>query len=468
LIEVKGWSEVPRALPLFESLLTFENRPSGFTAAEQKATIEISNLFHSNRNNLPLTMVVNPAGRLTLQATYDARRFQPAVIAQLLSRFKTTLESMLTQPEVKLQDVEMLTEAERNSLKEAEAKREVAKFSRFKNIKPKVVEVERPSLIKTSYLAAGETLPLVVEPNIADVDPANWASNNREFIDAELRRHGAILFRNFQLHSVADFESFAQGIYPELFSNYGDLPREETSSRVYKSTPYPADKAILFHNESSHLRRWPMKQWFFCVKSAEQGGETPIVDCRKIYNLLDPKIATRFAEKQLMYVRNFTDGIDVSWQEFFKTTDRAVVEERCREASMDFEWKNNGLRIRQVCQAVAKHPVTGETVFFNQIQLHHISCLDAETRENMLSLFQEQDLPRNVYYGDGSVIEDVVVDEIREVYERAAVRFGWREGDVLMVDNMLVAHARAPFVGSRKIVVAMGEMMINEPQGQES
>ena len=38
------------------------------------------------------------------------------------------------------------------------------------------------------------------------------------------------------------------------------------------------------------------------------------------------------------------------------------------------------------------------------------------------------------------------------------VQFQWREGDVLMVDNMLVAHARNPYQGARKIVVAMGEM----------
>jgi amino acid adenylation domain-containing protein/non-ribosomal peptide synthase protein (TIGR01720 family)/FkbM family methyltransferase len=462
LVQVQGWSEVSRGLPLFESLLTFENRPTGFTEPERKPTLEISNLFHWNRNNLPLTMVVNPAGRLTLQATYDSRRFQAPLITQLLSRFQTALERMVIQPEVKLQDIEMLSAAERARLQEAETRREVTKFSRFKNIKPKFVDVEEPGLIRKSYFAEEQTLPLIVEPSIADVDPANWATNNLDFIDAELRRHGAILFRNFQLHTVADFERFAQGIHPELFSNYGDLPREETSSKVYQSTPYPADKAILFHNESSHLRHWPMKQWFYCVKAAERGGETPIVDCRKVYNLLDPQIAARFAARQLMYVRNFTDGIDVSWQEFFKTTDRRMVEERCREASMGFEWKDNGLKIRQVCQAVAKHPTTGELVFFNQIQLHHISCLEPETRENILSLFQENELPRNVYYGDGSVIEDSVVDEIRQVYERAAVKFAWHEGDVLMVDNMLVAHARAPFEGSRKIVVAMGQMMSSE------
>ena len=48
---------------------------------------------------------------------------------------------------------------------------------------------------------------------------------------------------------------------------------------------------------------------------------------------------------------------------------------------------------------------------------------------------------------------------IRALYERIAVRFPWKAGDILMVDNMLVAHARAPFTGARKIVVAMGEMI---------
>ena len=79
-------------------------------------------------------------------------------------------------------------------------------------------------------------------------------------------------------------------------------------------------------------------------------------------------------------------------------------------------------------------------------------------RESLLSLFGEQDLPRNCYYGDGSIIEDSTIDHISEVYRTAAVAFPWRMGDVLMVDNMLVAHARNPYRGSRKILVAMGEM----------
>jgi alpha-ketoglutarate-dependent taurine dioxygenase len=98
-------------------------------------------------------------------------------------------------------------------------------------------------------------------------------------------------------------------------------------------------------------------------------------------------------------------------------------------------------------------------VFFNQVQLHHLSCLDSATRDSMLALFKEEDMPRNVYYGDGSLIEDEVMEKLDELFWTTSVSFPWREGDLIMVDNMLVAHARQPYVGPRKILVAMGEMI---------
>lgn len=321
------------------------------------------------------------------------------------------------------------------------------------------IDLSAVSLTKSSYLQPGQLLPLIIQPLMDGVNLANWAANNRDYLSEELARHGGILFRNFNLDTSAKFEVFARAISPELFDEYGDLPRDNPGAKVYHSTPYPADKAILFHNESSHMHRWPMKIWFYCVKAAEKGGATPIIDCRKSYRTLDAKIIARFAEKKLMYVRNFIDGLDVSWQQFFQTSDKARVEEYCRKAGMDFEWKGeNRLTTRQVCQAVARHPHTGEMVFFNQVQLHHISCLDPDVRESMLSMFKEEDLPRTVYYGDGSVIEDSVVEEISAVYEQIAVRFQWQSSDVIMLDNMMVAHARDPFEGSRKILVAMAEI----------
>ena len=207
------------------------------------------------------------------------------------------------------------------------------------------------------------------------------------------------------------------------------------------------------------MHRWPMLIWFYCVKAAERGGETPIVDCRQVYQHLDPSLRDRFERKGLMYVRNFTDKLDVSWQSFFQTEDREKVEAYCREASIELQWKDDSLRIRQRSPAVVQHPNTGEKVFFNQIQLHHVSCLPEPVQASLRSMLAEQDFPRNVYYGDGSPIEDSAVGQIRDVYDRLAVSFRWQERDVLMLNNMLVAHSRNAFSGTRKIVVALGEIV---------
>jgi Taurine catabolism dioxygenase TauD, TfdA family len=326
------------------------------------------------------------------------------------------------------------------------------------------------SPVRATVMTPGDRFPLVVSPATAGgtpappaagrVDIAAWAAENRAFLVQSLYAHGALLFRGFGLATAEDFERVASAIVPELFGEYGDLPREGASSKVYCSTPYPADKSILFHNESSHLPRWPLKQFFFCVKASETGGETPLLDCREVARVLDRKIFDPFAAKGLVYVRNFCEGIDVSWQDFFKTTDKSVVEKVCKDDGMECEWvKGRQLRIKQRGRAVAKHPVTGDTVFFNQVQLHHPYCIDPKTRKSLVALFKEEGLPRNVYYGDGSRIEDATMAELDKVFWKTAKAFPWQSGDIVMLDNMLVAHARKPFTGTRKIVVAMGEMM---------
>jgi len=321
--------------------------------------------------------------------------------------------------------------------------------------------VDSTRLVETGFAPGAEgRLPLVVTPAVDGVDLARWCAANAAELEAHLDRHGAVLFRGFPLEGVDDFERVAITIAPDLFAEYGDLPPESASARVYGSTPYPPDKTILFHNESSHLPTWPLRQFFFCAVPAAEGGETPLLDCREAYRELEPELREEFERKGLLYVRNFVGGVDVSWQEFFRTTDSAEVERTCRESGMDFEWAHDdGLRVRQASPAVVTHPRTGERVFFNQIQLHHPSCLDPETRAALRQLFADEDLPRNVLFGDGAPIPDEAVDEIGRLYERLCVEQPWAEGDLIALDNMLVSHARRPFAGPRKILVAMGRMV---------
>lgn len=407
--------------------------------------------------------VQEKAAELQVFWNYNSDLFDRATIEAMSTQFDLLLQRIVTNPTMRLNKlgIDLSQEKETQHMQPSDRKEQRRKT--FTSVKPKVVSTPVESLIKTSYLTPDQPLPLIIEPAVSDVDLIEWAQANRTWIEQELHTHGAILFRGFGVNDVDTFERVAQSVTDELFGEYGDLPREGLGGKVYTSTPYPADKAILFHNESSHLHRWPMKQWFYCVKAAQQGGETPLADCRKVYAALSPELRERFAQKQLMYVRNFTDGLDVRWQDFYGTDDRSIVEEYCRETEVECQWQpGNNLRTRQIRMAVAQHPETAETIFFNQIPVHHIACLDEAARASLQALYREEDLPRNVYYGDGTPIEDEVVEQVLAAYEQVAVRFPWQEGDIILLDNMLVAHARDPFVGPRKIVVAMGDMITAE------
>lgn len=323
------------------------------------------------------------------------------------------------------------------------------------------VRLTAGALVKTGYLDPQKKLPLVVQPAISNVNLAAWAAANLDLIESELIKHGALLFRGFDIDSIAAFDEFVRAVSEEML-DYSEpsSPRTEVARQIYTSTDYPASEWIQMHNELSYAHEWPRKVFFYCVQPAEQGGATPIAHGREVWRLLAPKIKERFREKQVMYVRNFRPGLDLPWQHVFNTTSRLAVEEYCRRSGIACEWLGKDrLRTRQIRQAVIDHPVTKDTVWFNQAHAFHAASLDPVVREALLAEMDEEDLPRQAYYGDGSAIEDSVIAEICEAYARASVIFQWQKGDLLLLENMLTAHGRTPFAGLRQILVAMSELV---------
>jgi alpha-ketoglutarate-dependent taurine dioxygenase len=321
----------------------------------------------------------------------------------------------------------------------------------------KAITLSSDALVRESFPNGEGVLPVLIEPAVEGVSLLSWTNSNRELVRRKLSQSGAILWRGFGLRAIDDFEEFMTILAGDLLDySYRSTPRTQVSGKIYTSTEYPAHQTIPLHNEMSYTRQWPTVLGFFCVEPPVAGGETPIADSRKVLARINPDIRDRFSRKNVRYVRNYGDALDLPWQEVFQTSDRVAVEKFCRQAEIEFEWQADGrLRTSQLCQAVACHPVTGEAVWFNQAHLFHVSSLEREVRESLLASAGAEP-PRNAYYGDGTAIEDRDLDQIRAAYESETVAFPWQKGDVLIVDNMLVAHGRRPYRGARQIVVGMG------------
>lgn len=158
----------------------------------------------------------------------------------------------------------------------------------------------------------------------------------------------------------------------------------------------------------------------------------------------------------MRYDRNLSavKGSGYSWQESFETDDKQTIRAICSKIGADFEWKETGgLRVSQIRPATARHPTTGEEVWFNQADGFHPSSLDAETFQWFVG--NNEDFRLNSHFGDGSPIPVEMLEEIRAVLESETVPHSWQTGDILILDNMLAAHGRLPFSGARKIALAM-------------
>jgi len=328
---------------------------------------------------------------------------------------------------------------------------------KFIGARRKMVTVSEESLVEMKPLEEGQKLPLVISPARPGVSLGAWAKSHRGLIDQKLKEHGGILFRDFGLQTVDDFETTVKAVSGDLLEyRERSSPRHAVAGKIYTSTDYPADQPIFLHNENSYQHTWPMRIFFFCHVEPGAGGETPIADVREIYRQVPSEVRQKFREKKWAYVRNFGEGFGLPWQTVFQTDDRQAVEEYCGQNGIQCEWREDGrLRTRAVRPAAVEHPETGERVWFNHATFFHVSTLTETIREQLLAEFDQAELPANTYYGDGTPIESDVLEELRSIYRSATVKFPWQKGDLLLLDNMLVAHGRAPFEGDREILVAM-------------
>ena len=145
-------------------------------------------------------------------------------------------------------------------------------------------------------------------------------------------------------------------------------------------------------------------------------------------------------------------------EEAFGVSDRADVESYCRAHEIEFEWQPDGeLRTRQRRPAVVRHPATGQRCWFNQIAFLSEWTIAPEVREYLVDVYGPDGLPFNTHYGDGQPIGEDIIALLNEIYEAHTLRTPWERGDLMLVDNVRMAHSREAYEGPREILVGMAE-----------
>jgi len=121
------------------------------------------------------------------------------------------------------------------------------------------------------------------------------------------------------------------------------------------------------------------------------------------------------------------------------------------------EWLGSTLRYWYTCSAVRPHPNTGELVWCNQASVSHGSYYLHLPTTTELGYTEPELAPSHTTHWDGSPLSRVQLAGIRQAQWDCSRAVAWQAGDLLLLDNSAVAHARLGFPpqSSRSLVVAL-------------
>lgn len=330
--------------------------------------------------------------------------------------------------------------------------------------------------IKLEALHMDGIFPAVISPTQSHVsfdDFLQIIKQNKAAIAQVLLKHGAILFRGFPITGAKDFSAAIESLNFGKFVNYigGDSPRDKVENGVYTSTEAPPSFHIPLHQELSFIKYFPKHIYFYCDIPPVKAGETIIADARRVYHSFDEGFIKKFETKELTYVSHYYYKSKImewvnrfqrshkSWIEVFETNQKKEVEQKCNQNEFIWRWLNRDwLEIKQTRPALHVHPITHDIVWFNQAHLYDFNPRLLGIKKYIgakLFYFKKSTRLHEIEFADGERISRKELYHILDVLNENTVAFPWQKGDMLVLDNILAMHGRAPFTGRRRILTAL-------------
>ncbi|XP_050285975.1 clavaminate synthase-like protein At3g21360 [Quercus robur] len=308
----------------------------------------------------------------------------------------------------------------------------------------------------------GIQFPLILSPNPKSQTPPSSLSlftkaikTEKTFLDSVLHKSGAVLLRGFPVNTASDFNDVVEAFgFEELPYVGGAAPRTNVVGRVFTANESPPDQKIPFHHEMAQVPTFPSKLFFFCEVEPGSGGETPIVLSHLVYEKVKerhPEFVERLDEHGLLYTRVLGEDDDPSspigrgWKSTFLTKDKSVAEERAANLGMKLEWLEDSVKtIMGPIPAIKFDKTRQRKIWFNSMVAAYTGWEDARN-----------DPVKAVTFGDGKPLPADIIYDCLNILEEESVAFPWQKGDVLLLDNWAVLHARRSFDPPRRILASL-------------
>ncbi|CAL1378292.1 unnamed protein product [Linum trigynum] len=307
--------------------------------------------------------------------------------------------------------------------------------------------------------------PSVLSPNPALFPPSlttftSAIESQKPYLESLLHKTGAILFRGFPLDNASHFNSVVESFgFADQPYNGGAAPRTHVVGHVYTANESLPHENISFHHELAYSPEFPTKLFFFCEVEPVSGGETPIVLSHVVYDRMKekhPEFVERLEEEGLVYNRVMGEEDDPSsaigrgWKSTFGTVDKMVAGQRAAKLGMKLEWIKDGSSAKIIMgpiPAIKYDKPRDRKVWFNGMVAAYTISRDDNG--------QSDELTKAVAFGNGDPLPSDIVYDCLQIMEEESVAIPWQKGDVLLIDNCVVLHARKIFTPPRRVLAAL-------------
>nr|WP_245171765.1 MupA/Atu3671 family FMN-dependent luciferase-like monooxygenase [Burkholderia sp. AcTa6-5] len=418
--------------------------------------------FHIVERSLPprvakfgiLINIARDADRFSGSIVFDSVRYSAEAIRTLWETYLGVLERLPAMVDVREERHTLSTQRIRGDAPPSSAP---ALLAHLRNAHRQPLATTRVAL---RVVAQAPDCPVPrIEPNHPGVSLATVIENQQRTLVELVRRHGAVLLRGFSDVTAAGLARVATDLCGELVQyTERSTPRTRLSDTLYTATEYPSHQRIDLHNENAYAHRWPGTLFFWCARPAPSGGETLLADSRRVLARLPPALRDTFLRKGVLYRRELGPPLGMAWQYVFQCDRREEVDALCRAAGYKVVWRSDErVSLSRVAQAVATHPVTGDACWFNHALFFHESSLPSGIRDGLRTLYGDSYLPHASFYGDGSPIDPQALADLRAAHRHCERKLPLQKDDVLIIDNLLMAHGRCAYEGPRDIRLTMGK-----------